>query len=86
MNILWLIFAAVFAIAGGVSSILIIIDAFQDEIWKGIVCLLCGLYLVYYSIFEYENDNKWIIVLLSLAGSAMAGFCYTQAFPNVAPQ
>jgi|CXWL01.1.fsa_nt_gi hypothetical protein len=72
MNILLTILAIVFAIAGVWSSILIIIDMFQDELWKGLVGLLCGLYMLYYALFEFEHESKWIIVLLSLGGSSIA--------------
>jgi hypothetical protein len=50
----------------------ILIDAFQDALWKGLVCLLCGLYFLYYAIFEVEHENKLLLVLLSLGGSAIA--------------
>jgi hypothetical protein len=47
MNILLVILAILASIASLWCSILIIIDMFQDEIWKGIVGLLCGLYMLY---------------------------------------
>jgi hypothetical protein len=61
----------VFALIGFVCWIIILIDAFKDEIWKGIVGLLCGLYLLYYALFEFEHDNKWLIVLLAIFGSGI---------------
>lgn len=72
MEVLKLILAIVFFLAGIAGWIIILIDAFQDEIWKGILSLFCGLYLLYYSIFEFEHDNKWLIVLLAIGGSAIA--------------
>jgi len=72
MEIIKIVLALVFAVAGIVGSIIILIEAFKDEIWKGIVCLLCGLYFLYYAIFDFEHENKWLIVLLSLAGSGIA--------------
>jgi len=73
MDILKLILASLFLVAGLIGSIIILIEAFRDEIWKGFVCLLCGLYFLYYAIFDFEHDNKWLIVLLSVGGSAIAG-------------
>jgi hypothetical protein len=52
--------------------LLILIQAFQDEIWKGIVGLICGLYLLIYALFEFEHEYKWAIVLLWLFGSGAA--------------
>ena len=69
MNILLMIIAAAFGIAGLIASILILIEAFKDEVWKGIVSLLCGLYFLYYALFEFEHDNKWLLVLLSFCGN-----------------
>ena len=73
MQLLLSIIALGFALAGLVGWIIIVIDAFQDEVWKGIASLLCGLYLLYYALFEFEHDNKWMIVLLTVAGSGIAG-------------
>ncbi len=56
------------ALAAFVCWIIILIDAFQNEIWKGIVFLLCGLYALYYSLAETDHENKWLIVLTSLLG------------------
>jgi hypothetical protein len=59
-------------LAGLGCSIFIIVEAFQDEIWKGIVSLLCCLYLLYYGLFEWEHDWKWPIVLGAIFGDAIA--------------
>ncbi|NUQ70306.1 MAG: hypothetical protein HUU17_05730 [Chthonomonadales bacterium] len=50
----------------------ILIDAFRDEIWKGVVGLLCGLYLLYYALFEFQHEQKLAIVLLALFGGGAA--------------
>lgn len=62
-------------VLGFVSSILafvcwiiILMDAFKKEVWKGVVGLLCGLYLLYYAIAEFEHEKKWLIVLVWLLG------------------
>lgn len=72
MEIIKLLFAAVFGLAGLVASIIILIEAFKDEIWKGIVCLLCGLYMLYFMLFDFEHEHKWLLVILSLFGSGIA--------------
>lgn len=43
-------------------AIIVIIEAFKDSILEGILCILCGLYLLYYSLFKFEHDKKWLIV------------------------
>ena len=72
MQILLTIIALGFAVTGIIGWVLIVIDAFQDEVWKGIVSLFCGLYLLYYGLFEFEHDNKWMILLMAFAGSGIA--------------
>ena len=72
MHFIFLLLALVCEIGGVVCSIIILIEAFQDEVWKGLVCLLCGLYGLYYMIFEFEHENKWGIVLGSLCGWSLA--------------
>ncbi|MBL8060740.1 MAG: hypothetical protein JNK63_08515 [Chthonomonas sp.] len=79
MNILLMILAIVVGIASLWCTILVLIDMFQDEIWKGLVGLLCGLYWLYYAIFEYDHENKWIIVLTALAGGAIASLLMSMA-------
>jgi hypothetical protein len=66
------ILAVLVGLASLWCTILILIDMFQDEIWKGIVGILCGLYLLYYGIFEFDHENKWLIVLVSFGGGAIA--------------
>jgi hypothetical protein len=53
-------------------AIVILIGAFQDEVWKGLVSLLCWLYLLYYALFEFDHDKKWGIVIGLLAPSILA--------------
>lgn len=72
MDVIKLIFAALFGIAGFIGSIIILIEAFKDEIWKGFVCLLCGFYMLYFALFDFEHENKWLIVILALGGGSIA--------------
>ena len=69
------IFSLVAGLVGIISLIcwvLILIEAFQDELWKGFVGLLCGLYLLYYALLEFEHENKWLIVIGAFGGGAIA--------------
>ena len=72
MHMLFQILALIAGILGLVCWVIILVDAFQDAIWKGLVGLLCGLYLLYYGIFEFEHDNKILILLGAFGGSAVA--------------
>ena len=87
MGILWILFGIILMIAGVVCTILIVIAAFQDEVWKGLVSLLCGLYFLYYSFFEYDSEYKWEIALTAYAGWGAGIFCILQGLPadTVAP-
>lgn len=45
-----------------VCSLIIVIAAFQDEAWKGILCFLsCGLYWLYYGVLEFQHQKKGLI-------------------------
>ena len=65
-----------------ICSILILIAAFQDEVWKGLLCFFCGFYWLYYALLEFQHPKKGLIllgvfapgliaVLLSAAASAL---------------
>jgi len=56
------------SLLGLVCAIIILIDAFKDAIWKGLVGLLCGLYLLYYAFVEFDHEHKWLIILGWLLG------------------
>jgi hypothetical protein len=72
MHALFQILSIVAALAGLFCWIVILIDAFQDAIWKGLVGLFIWIYLLYYGIFEFEHDNKLLILLGAFGGSAVA--------------
>ena len=58
----------VLSIISFVCFILIVIDAYRDEAWKGILGFFCLFYTVYYAVTEYDNDYKWLIILGMLSG------------------
>ena len=71
---LFTLLGGICGIAALVCWLIILIAAFKDEIWKGVVGLLCGLYLLYYGIVEFNHPNKWPIVGIALLGSAIGSF------------
>ena len=73
MKMIFLLLAVVAGLGGFACSIIILIEAFKDAVWKGLVCILCGIYFLYYAIAEFDHDKKWSIVAGSLLGGALAG-------------
>lgn len=71
MSIIFTLLGLLCLVGGVICSIIILIGAFQDEVWKGFVCLLCGLYMLYYAIVDFDHEKKWTIVLGSLLGSVL---------------
>lgn len=72
MKIIFLLLGCLVGLAGIGCWIYTIVEAFRDEIWKGFLTLLCGLYWLYYVFFDFEDDNKWPIVLGAIFGNAIA--------------
>ncbi len=56
--------------------LLIVLDAFQHEIWKGIVGLIFMPYLLYYALAEFQHPKKGWIILWAFAGSFIVGFIH----------
>ncbi|MCH7904063.1 MAG: hypothetical protein IH944_05785 [Armatimonadetes bacterium] len=74
MEIIKTILGVVVGLASFVCWIIVLVEMFKDEIWKGIVGLICGLYWLYYALFEFDHEYKWPIVLFAIfGGSAAAG-------------
>ena len=72
MHVVLLLLAGLAGIAGIICWIVILIEAFQDELWKGVLFFLCGLYALYYALFEFEHENKWLLVIGAFGGGAIA--------------
>lgn len=64
------------SIAGLIFWLIILIDAFKNEVWKGIVGFICGLYLLYYAIVEFQHEKKWLIVGGWLGCQIIGVACY----------
>jgi len=73
VNVLLVIAAILCALGGLIAWVIILIDAFNDAWWKAVAFFLCGFYAFFYSIFEFDHDRKWEIVILAWAGFALSG-------------
>jgi hypothetical protein len=62
MAILIAILGLVCGIIGLVSSIFILIDAFQKSVGKGFMVLCIPCYIIYYIFNEFEHPKKQLIV------------------------
>ncbi len=62
MGIIFMLLGGICYLAGFVCSIIILIDAFKNAVWKGIVYLLCGIYGLYYMFVEFQHEKKWQII------------------------
>lgn len=52
------------SLIGFVCGLIILIHAFQNAIWKGLLCLLTGgLFMLYYAFAEFQSDKKPLILL-----------------------
>jgi hypothetical protein len=52
--------------------IAILINAFEDEVWKGIVCFFFWPYTLYFALVEFDHESKWLIVAGWLGGFILA--------------
>lgn len=60
-----------------VCSIIILIAAFQDEVWKGLLCFFsCGLYWLYYALLEFQHEKKGLILVGVLAPTFLSLLIY----------
>lgn len=51
----------------------ILMHAFQHEVLKGFLCLLCQFYLIYYAIFEFKDKDKKDILMGLVVGTLVCG-------------
>ena len=71
MKMIFLLLGLVCALGGLACSIIILISAFKDAVWKGLVSILCGIYFLYYAFAEFDHEKKWTIVAGSLLGGGL---------------
>ncbi len=53
-------------LVGFVCWLIVLIHAFGNSVWKGLIALFCAIYWVFYAIVEFEHRYKWAIVLLAI--------------------
>jgi len=73
MTVLMLIIGLPLLLISAVCSIIVLIDAFQNEIWKGLLYMFCSIYALYYIFAEYESEKKGLI-LAGIFGGAILGY------------
>jgi hypothetical protein len=61
----------VFLVAGLACTFSIIADAFENELWMGLMCLVFWPYMLWYAVAEYDHEKKWVMVGLWLFGSSV---------------
>lgn len=65
-----------FFLVGFVCWLIITIDAFKKEIWKGVLCILCGpLFAAYYGFTEFQHEKKMMIVGGMIAAYVLGYAC-----------
>jgi len=69
MGIILTVLGFALIIVGFVCSVIVLIDAFQSEIWKGVLYLICSLYGLYYMFVEFDHERKWQIIAGAFIGS-----------------
>ncbi len=51
-----------------VCTAVIGVEAFADEFWKGLLCIVFPPYLLYFAFTDFEHDDKWWIVIGAFGG------------------
>jgi hypothetical protein len=86
VGILLIAIGGLLSLASTVAAIIILIHAFQDEVWKGVLGLVCSLYLIYYAFAEYQADNKWTIIAVWLAAGTIGGALLQGGMTTMIPE
>lgn len=55
------------SLAGLVVSFIVIIEAFKDEWWKGLLALFVPIYWIIYAVNDFEHDYKWWFITIWVA-------------------
>lgn len=45
-----------------VCAIMVLIGAFKESVVQGILCLVCGLYALYFGIAKFQHEKKAMIL------------------------
>jgi hypothetical protein len=64
MTALFILLGVAAALCGIICWLIVLIDAFNSALWKGLVAIFCCQpYLIYYGIVEFQHEKKWQILL-----------------------
>ena len=67
----WLLLVVVLGITSLICSIIILVDAFQQEVMQGLLCLCCSPYMLYYAIARFNHEKKGLILVLWLVSGTL---------------
>ena len=81
MGSIWLVAGLLFTVAWAVCHLVLLVEAFKEDVWKGAVGLVCGLYLLYFAIAELEHDYKWPLILGWLFAGGIGGKLLQMGLP-----
>ncbi len=65
------IIGLVLAIAAAVCGIIILVNAFSEDVTQGLLCLCIPFYVLYYAFARFESDNKGLIIGIWLGGGIL---------------
>lgn len=78
MVILLTILGAIVSLVGFGCWLFVVIEAFRDEVWKGLLCIfLCGFYFIYYSFVDFDHEYKWWILLGCYGSGILSGAIFS---------
>ena len=72
MSIL-LLLAVPLGIVSLICYIIILIDAFQQEVMQGFLCFCCGPYMLYYAFARFDHEKKGLILIVWLVSGTLSG-------------
>jgi hypothetical protein len=79
MHAFLLILSILFSLVAFGCGIVVLIDAFYNEVWMGLLAFFVPIYFAYFAIFEFEHDRKWPIVIGALGGVTVAALFFELA-------
>ena len=66
------VFQEILALAGGVCTLLILVDAFRKSLVQGLLCLFVPLYVLYWGFAKFESPQRRTIMWIWLGAPALA--------------
>lgn len=56
--------------------VVILFCAFKDEMWKGVLALVCIFYLIYYGFTELKHPQRKPLAVSLVAGAIIGRVCF----------